>query len=95
VQSRISVHRADMRSFTLDDRFALVIVPFRAFLHNLTWDDQLAALRRAFDHLTPGGELAFNVFHPALEFMAANAGAQTGVWRARDTLRLASGGFVV
>ncbi len=95
VQSRISMHRADMRSVTLDDRFALVIIPFRAFLHNLTWDDQLAALRRAFDHLKPGGELAFNVFHPSLEFMAANAGAQAGVWRARDTQRLPSGGFVV
>ena len=95
VQSRISVHRADMRSITLDDRFALVLIPFRAFLHNLTWDDQLAALRRAFDHLEPGGELAFNVFHPSLEYMAANAGAHGGVWRARDTYRLASGGFVV
>jgi ubiquinone/menaquinone biosynthesis C-methylase UbiE len=95
VQSRISVQRADMRSLALDDRFALVIIPFRAFLHNLTWDDQLAALRRAFEHLKPGGELAFNVFHPSLEFMAANTGAHGGIWRARDTHRLAGGGFVV
>ena len=95
VQSRIAVHHADMRSFALNDRYALVIIPFRAFLHNLTWDDQLAALQRAYEHLKPGGELALNVFHPSLEFMAANAGMHAGVWRARSTHRLDGGGFVV
>jgi SAM-dependent methyltransferase len=95
VQSRIAVHHADMRKVSLNDRYALVIIPFRAFLHNLTWDDQLAALQRAYEHLRPGGELALNVFHPSLEFMAANAGVHAGVWRARSTHRLESGGFIV
>jgi SAM-dependent methyltransferase len=95
VQSRISVHLADMRSFAVEERYALVIIPFRALLHNLTFDDQLATLQRAYEHLEPGGELAFNVFHPSLEFMAANAGAHAGVWRARQTQRLDSGGFLV
>jgi SAM-dependent methyltransferase len=95
VRGRISVHQGDMRSFTLGDRFALVVIPFRAFLHNLTRDDQLAALRSAHAHLRPGGELALNVFHPSLEYMAANAGAYAGVWRWRATTRLAGGGFVV
>ena len=79
VRARISVHQGDMRSFALGDRFALVVIPFRAFLHNLTRDDQLAALRSAHAHLRPGGELALNVFHPSLEYMAANAGASR--WR--------------
>jgi ubiquinone/menaquinone biosynthesis C-methylase UbiE len=95
VQSRISVHLADMRSFTLDERFALVMIPFRAFLHNLTFDDQLATLQRAYEHLKPGGGLALNVFHPSLEFMSANAGVHAGVWRVRQTYRLDGGGFVV
>jgi SAM-dependent methyltransferase len=95
VQSRISVHLADMRSFALEEQYALVMIPFRAFLHNLTFDDQLATLQRAYEHLKPGGELAFNVFHPSLEFMAANAGAHAGIWRARHTQRLDGGGFLV
>lgn len=95
VQSRISVHLADMRSFSLEDPYALVVIPFRAFLHNLTFDDQLATLQRAHEHLKPGGELAFNVFHPSLEFMGANAGPHAGVWRARQTHKLDGGGFVV
>ena len=84
-----------MRSFALGDRYALVIIPFRAFLHNLTRDDQLAALRSAHAHLRPGGELALNVFHPSLEYMAANAGAYAGVWRWRATRTVDGGGFVV
>jgi SAM-dependent methyltransferase len=95
VRERISMHRGDMRSLALSDRFALVIIPFRAFLHNLTWDDQLAALQRAHEHLQPGGQLALNVFHPSLEFMSANAGAHAGVWRARTPQRLDTGGFIV
>ncbi len=95
VQSRISVRQGDMRAFTQAGRYALVVIPFRAFLHNLTWDDQLATLQRAYEQLGPGGELALNVFHPSLEFMAANAGALQGVWRARGPRRLEGGGFAV
>ena len=94
-RSRVTVHQADMRSFALDEQYALVIIPFRAFLHNLTRDDQLATLRRAHAHLRPGGELALNMFHPSLEYMAANAGAYTGVWRWRNTVTLQDGRFVV
>lgn len=81
VQSRVTLHHGDMRAFALDQQFALVIIPFRAFLHNITREDQLAALRCAHAHLKPGGQLAFNVFHPSLEYMAAHAGAFAGVWR--------------
>jgi SAM-dependent methyltransferase len=95
VQRRVAAHSGDMRLFALDERFALVIIPFRAFLHNVTRDDQLATLRRAHAHLRPGGELALNVFHPSLEYMAANAGAFAGVWRARMPEMLDGGGFVV
>lgn len=92
---RITLHQGDMRAFSLNDQYALAVIPFRAFLHNLTREDQLATLRCAHAHLRPGGELAFNVFHPSLEYMAANAGAYTGVWRWRATRTLTDGEFVV
>lgn len=92
---RITARQGDMRSFALDERFALVIIPFRAFLHNVTREDQLAVLRSAHTHLRPGGELALNVFHPSLEFMAQHAGAYEGVWRWRGTRTRPDGGFVV
>jgi SAM-dependent methyltransferase len=94
-RSRVAVHQGDMRAFALDEQYALVIIPFRAFLHNITRDDQLATLRRVHAHLRPGGEVALNMFHPSLEYMAANAGAYAGVWRWRNTVALPDGRFVV
>lgn len=56
--------QADMRRFTLREPASLVTIPFRAFLHNLTTEDQLATLRACFDALEPGGRLVLNVFNP-------------------------------
>lgn len=94
-QHRLAVTEGDMRSFQLESRFALVTIPFRAFLHNLTTEDQLACLRCAYEHLLPGGRLAFNVFHPSLEVMAAHTGALAGVWRWTDSHPLDDGGLLV
>lgn len=95
VQERVTVVLGDMRGFELPERFALIIAPFRAFLHNLTEHDQLACLERVRRHLRPGGHFAFTVFHPSLEYMAQHAGPLTGVWRWSGTYELPDGGFVV
>jgi SAM-dependent methyltransferase len=95
VRGRITITEADMRSFELAEKFALVICPFRAFLHNLTDDDRLACLGRVRAHLRPGGRLAFNVFHPSLEVMARNVSALGGVWRWTKTLPHGDGGHLV
>jgi hypothetical protein len=75
VRERVLVMVGDMRVFTLAERFALIIAPFRGSLHNLREHDQLACLDRVRDHLRPGGCFAFNVFHPSLEYMAHHTGA--------------------
>lgn len=63
------VHMADMRNFKLNDRFGLIIVPFRSFLYNLTTEDQLNTLESFRRHLTPGGRLVLNFFYPDIERM--------------------------
>ena len=95
VRDRVTVVPGDMRTFDLDQRFALIICPFRAFLHNVTEADQLACLRRVRQHLRPSGRFAFNVFHPSLTYMAEHAGPLAGAWRWEDTHVLPSGGWVV
>ena len=95
VQARVTVVQGDIRTFDLAERFALIVCPFRTFLHNLTEADQLACLSRVLQHLAPGGRFAFNVFHPSLTFMSQHAGALAGVWRWRGTHDLPSGGWVV
>lgn len=95
VRERVTLLQADMREFDLPERFALIISPYRAFLHNLTEEDQSACIERVRRHLRPGGHFAFNVFHPSLEYMAQHAGASTGTWRWAGTYDQPDGGFVV
>jgi SAM-dependent methyltransferase len=62
---------ADMRDFTMPRRYALVTIPFRAFMHLLTSEDQIAALRCIREHLEPGGALVFNLWYPSFERIVA------------------------
>ncbi len=63
---------ARMESFDLGGRqFGLVTCPFRAFLHLLDVEAQLAALASVRRHLAPGGIFAFDVFDPKLAWLIA------------------------
>ncbi|MCW5851156.1 MAG: class I SAM-dependent methyltransferase [Anaerolineae bacterium] len=71
VQARIRLVEADMRDFDLPgEQFNLVYIPFRAFLHLLTTEDQLQALATIRRHLRPGGRLALNFFNPRIDVIA-------------------------
>ena len=57
--------RGDMRFFSLRDLFSLVIIPYRAFQHLLTDNEQIQCLKNIREHLLPGGAFVFNVFDPS------------------------------
>ena len=59
-----------MTSFELDERFGLVVIPFRSFLCLLTVAEQKACLQRVHEHLVDGGRLALNFFNPNMLMMA-------------------------
>ena len=65
--NRIELVQGDMRSLMLERKFNLVMIPYRAFLHLLTPDDQKQALWRIRDHLVDGGRLVMNNSDPRLE----------------------------
>ncbi len=69
-----SVWQADMRSFEVDREYALIIVPFRSFLHLLEIVDQQAALRQFQEALSPDGELIVAVFAPNFEVICETYG---------------------
>lgn len=69
-----SVRQADMTDFDPDREYALVIVPFRTFLHNLTVADQQAALRNFRAALAPEGRLALNFFVPDFDVICQQYG---------------------
>lgn len=71
----------DMRDFSLRERFGLVVIPYRSFLHLLTTQDQQSALASIYHHLLPGGRLALNIFNPSIAIMAAWGGELSGAQR--------------
>ncbi|HEY7520047.1 MAG TPA: class I SAM-dependent methyltransferase [Methylomirabilota bacterium] len=71
VRRRTQLVHGDMRSFQLSEQFTLVTIPYRAFLHNLSLEDELRTLQRACDHLTEDGRLILNAFDPSVRLLAA------------------------
>jgi len=50
------------------------MIPFRAFLHNITTEDQIATLKNVYDHLLPKGKLIMNFFYPNWDWILKNYG---------------------
>jgi SAM-dependent methyltransferase len=71
VQRRARLVCGDMRDFDFAQRFRLVTIPYRAFLHNLTVVDQLRTLEQVRRHLADDGRLVLNVFDPSVRLLAA------------------------
>jgi SAM-dependent methyltransferase len=66
----------DMRTFELDDRFDLALIPAHSFQFMTSADDQDAALRRIHEHLVPGGRLVVHVNHDSLADLAQMDGTE-------------------
>lgn len=65
------VYEGDMAKFTLPRRYALIMITFNAFVHNLTQEDQIRCLECCRAHLLPGGKLVFDGFFPGLAIIGA------------------------
>lgn len=59
--------RADMRSFAAPGKYALALIPFRAFHHLWTPEDQARSLTCIRKHLKPHGRLVIDLFDPRLD----------------------------
>ncbi len=62
-KGRVQLIKGDMAHLTLDESFDLAIIPFRAFQHLMTIDDQMSCLQTLNRSLTASGRLVFDVFH--------------------------------
>lgn len=72
VRRRITLKRGDLRRTRLGRRFPLVICPFNTALHLYTRQDVETWLDRVREHLTPDGELVFDVSMPVMKDLARN-----------------------
>jgi SAM-dependent methyltransferase len=74
VRSRVTLVEGSMTAFDLARRFALITIPFRAFSHLVTVEEQLACLDCVARHLEPHGALILDVFEPRLDVMFDKSG---------------------
>jgi len=64
VRRRITVVQGDMASFSLEEKFGLILIPYRSFQALLEPSDQKGCLEACARHLLPEGRLVINVFQP-------------------------------
>jgi SAM-dependent methyltransferase len=76
VRQRVTMQEGDMRTFRLNRKFPLVMIPFRPMQHMFNVEDQVAALKTAAVHLTDQGTLAFDVFYPKFEMIWTKVGEE-------------------
>lgn len=76
VRELVSVTEGDIRGFRSNQRYQLVIIPFRPLQHMYTVEDQLAALNTAAFHLEDDGILAFDVFYPRFDSIYSKIGEE-------------------
>jgi SAM-dependent methyltransferase len=70
------LHQADMSDFSLPRKFGLVMIPFNAFIHNMTQAAQIRCLQLCREHLLPGGQLALDTYFPSVEVTGAPPGTR-------------------
>jgi SAM-dependent methyltransferase len=76
VRKRVTLSEGDMRNFRLNQKFALVTIPFHPMQHMYTVEDQLRALQTAASHLRDNGILAFDVFFPKFDKIDTGIGEE-------------------
>jgi len=80
IRNLVKVEQGDMTDFSFEERFGLVIIPFRAFLHILDPAMQRRCLKLIAKHLLPDGRFVFNAFNPNLKYIV-NAMEHHQVWQ--------------
>jgi SAM-dependent methyltransferase len=72
ISKRARLSQGDMTKFDLGDKFALVLIPARAFHHLIDPKAQRAALNCVHRHLERGGHLVIDLFDPRLDLLTAD-----------------------
>jgi SAM-dependent methyltransferase len=58
------ISEQDIRNFSLDIPFRLIIAPFRVFMHLISTEDQIITLNHIHQNLSPGGCFIFDLYIP-------------------------------
>ena len=61
-QKRAQLMQGNMISFKINETFKLITIPFHAFQHLISVEDQISCLQCAKNHLSKDGKLIFDLF---------------------------------
>lgn len=64
---RVELVQGDMRSFSLQDSFDTIMIPYCSFMYLYSDKDRLVVLNNCFGHLKPGGRLVFDFLAGSVE----------------------------
>ncbi|GIN72798.1 methyltransferase [Bacillus sp. J14TS2] len=59
-----NLYQADLKELSLPNKYEAIIIPAGSFLLIEKREDSIAALKKLFDHLQPGGRLILDLFLP-------------------------------
>jgi len=68
------VHEMDVRALDLGRQFELILLPFHAFSELIESDDQRAALRAIYKHLTEDGRFVLTLHNPVVRLRQMDQG---------------------
>jgi SAM-dependent methyltransferase len=85
---RVRLAQGDMTHFDLGQKFALVLIPARAFHHVVDATDQRAALNCIRTHLNRGGHLVIDLFDPRLDLLTPDGAAPPREVREADGVKV-------
>lgn len=75
----------DMRSFALDRRFGLIIIPGHSFQNLCSPEEQVSCLSAVLRHLDDGGALVVHLDHQDIDWLARISGPMKGVFEEAET----------
>lgn len=69
-----TLYESDLQTLSLPDQYEAIIIPGGSFLLIEKREESLAALKRLYDHLQPGGRLMLDLFLPDDNFTCGPVG---------------------
>jgi ubiquinone/menaquinone biosynthesis C-methylase UbiE len=88
----------DMRSFELDERFNMILIPSHSFQNLNSPEDQVACLECSMRHLKPGGMLLVHLDHMNdgnMSWLGELTGEKKGVFEAAEQFKHPRTGYQV
>ncbi len=84
VRDRVRLVHMDMTVLDLEQRYALALVPARAFQHLTSPEDQRRCLQSIHRHLTDDGHLVIDLFDPLLDHCTPGGPSPSGNRELKD-----------